>query len=49
MVAPIAWRDDALELLDQTRLPAEEHWLRCTTADDVADAIPGWPCAARPQ
>ena len=39
MVAPIAWRRDALELLDQTRLPAEEAWLRCTTADDVADAI----------
>jgi methylthioribose-1-phosphate isomerase len=39
MVAPIAWRDDALELLDQTRLPLEEHWLRCTTADEVADAI----------
>ena len=39
MVAPIAWREDALELLDQTRLPAEEHWLRCTSAEDVADAI----------
>ena len=39
MVAPIVWRDDALELLDQTRLPAEEHWLRCTSAEDVADAI----------
>jgi methylthioribose-1-phosphate isomerase len=39
MVAPIAWRDDALELLDQTRLPAEERWLRCTTPTDVADAI----------
>jgi methylthioribose-1-phosphate isomerase len=39
MVAPVAWKDDALELLDQTRLPAEEVWLRCTSADDVADAI----------
>jgi len=39
MVAPIVWRDDALELLDQTRLPAEEHWLRCASAEDVADAI----------
>ena len=39
MVAPVAWKDDALELLDQTRLPAEEVWLRCTTEDDVADAI----------
>jgi methylthioribose-1-phosphate isomerase len=39
MVAPIAWNDDALELLDQTRLPADEVWLRCTSAADVADAI----------
>jgi methylthioribose-1-phosphate isomerase len=39
MVTPIIWRDDALELLDQTRLPHEEHWLRCTSAEDVADAI----------
>jgi methylthioribose-1-phosphate isomerase len=39
MVTPIVWRDDALELLDQTRLPHEEHWLLCTRADDVADAI----------
>ena len=39
MVAPLAWSDDALELLDQTRLPSEEVWLRCTSAEDVADAI----------
>jgi methylthioribose-1-phosphate isomerase len=39
MAAPIAWRENALELLDQTRLPAEEVWLRCTTAGDVAGAI----------
>src|SRR4051812_14880026 len=39
MFAPIAWREDALELLDQTRLPADEVWLRCTTAADVAAAI----------
>jgi methylthioribose-1-phosphate isomerase len=39
MVAPIAWNDDALQLLDQTRLPAEEVWLRCTSADDVAASI----------
>lgn len=36
---PIAWRDGALELLDQTRLPAEEAWLRCTEVEQVADAI----------
>jgi methylthioribose-1-phosphate isomerase len=39
MAAPVAWKDDALELLDQTRLPGEEVWLRCTTAEDVAAAI----------
>ena len=39
MVTPIVWRDDALELLDQTRLPHEEQWLRCVSAGDVADAI----------
>jgi methylthioribose-1-phosphate isomerase len=39
MVAPLAWTDDALELLDQTRLPSEEVWLRCTSAEEVADAI----------
>ena len=39
MFAPVAWKEDALELLDQTRLPAEEVWLRCTSANDVADAI----------
>lgn len=39
MVASIAWRDDTLELLDQTRLPAEERRLRCTSADEVAGAI----------
>jgi methylthioribose-1-phosphate isomerase len=36
---PVAWKDGALELLDQTRLPSEEVWLRCTSAEDVAGAI----------
>jgi methylthioribose-1-phosphate isomerase len=39
MIVPVAWRDDTLELLDQTRLPGEEVWLSCTSAGDVADAI----------
>ena len=39
MVSPLRWRDGALEILDQTRLPAEESWLHCKTPDDVADAI----------
>ena len=37
--SPIRWRDDRLELLDQTRLPVEETWLRCTRPEEVADAI----------
>ncbi len=35
----IAWRDGALELIDQTRLPAELLSLRLTTVPDVIDAI----------
>jgi methylthioribose-1-phosphate isomerase len=38
-VSPITWRDGALHLLDQRRLPAEEAWLRCETPEQVADAI----------
>jgi methylthioribose-1-phosphate isomerase len=39
VTSPIRWRDGVLELLDQTRLPAEEAWLRCETPEQVADAI----------
>lgn len=35
----IAWRDGALELIDQTRLPAELVSLRLATVPDVIDAI----------
>lgn len=41
-IAPCRWRGDAsgyLEVLDQTRLPNEERWLRCETDDDVVGAI----------
>ena len=37
--SPIAWREGALALLDQTRLPAEEVWLDCRRPQDVAGAI----------
>jgi methylthioribose-1-phosphate isomerase len=37
--SPLAWRDGALLLLDQTRLPAAEAWLECRTPEQVADAI----------
>jgi methylthioribose-1-phosphate isomerase len=38
-VSPLRFHDGALELLDQTLLPAEERWLRCERAEQVADAI----------
>jgi methylthioribose-1-phosphate isomerase len=37
--SPLRWEEGALLLLDQTRLPAEEVWLRCTAPAEVADAI----------
>src|SRR4051794_18848237 len=38
-VKPLRFGDGALLMLDQTALPAEERWLRCESAADVADAI----------
>jgi methylthioribose-1-phosphate isomerase len=35
----VAWRDGAVELLDQTLLPTVETTLRCTTVDALVDAI----------
>jgi methylthioribose-1-phosphate isomerase len=37
--SPIRWRDDHLELIEQTLLPHREEWLECHTAEVVADAI----------
>src|SRR5258708_5320203 len=39
VVRPIRWRGEALEVLDQRRLPAAQVWLRCQTVEDVARAI----------
>jgi methylthioribose-1-phosphate isomerase len=39
MLSPVRFAGGALHLLDQTRLPAEERWLACTTPGEVADAI----------
>src|SRR5436853_449501 len=39
MFSPLRWQDGALAILDQTRLPAEEAWLRCETPEDAAAAI----------
>ncbi len=38
-LSPLAWRDGALWLLDQTRLPAEELWIACRRPEEVAAAI----------
>ena len=39
MRAAVAWTGDAVEIIDQTLLPAEERVLRLTTPEEVVDAI----------
>ncbi|HEY4531145.1 MAG TPA: S-methyl-5-thioribose-1-phosphate isomerase, partial [Luteimonas sp.] len=38
-IRPIRWTGDALELLDQRRLPFETAYVACTDSDAVASAI----------
>ena len=38
-IRPIRWTGDALELLDQRKLPFEVEYVRCETSDEVAAAI----------
>ncbi|MFP7721653.1 S-methyl-5-thioribose-1-phosphate isomerase [Lysobacter sp. A3-1-A15] len=38
-VRPIRWTGDALELLDQRKLPFTVEYVRCETSDEVAGAI----------
>ena len=38
-VEPFRWEDGALLVLDQRALPGEERWIRCETAEQVADCI----------
>jgi methylthioribose-1-phosphate isomerase len=38
-IRPIRWTGDALELLDQRKLPFDTEYLTCRTSDDVAAAI----------
>jgi len=38
-IRPLRFAGDALEILDQTRLPGEEVWLRLTTPAQVVEAI----------
>lgn len=35
----IEWHDEAVRLIDQTRLPQEEHYLVITDVDDLVEAI----------
>jgi len=37
--SPLRWSGEALELLDQTRLPGEEVWLSCREPEQIAGAI----------
>jgi methylthioribose-1-phosphate isomerase len=39
MVETIQWKDDAVVLIDQTRLPLEEKYVTCRTYEEVAAAI----------
>ena len=38
-IEPIRWQDDLAIILDQTRLPAEEVYLRCERVEELAGAI----------
>ena len=38
-VRPIHWTGDALELLDQRKLPFATEYLACNDSDEVASAI----------
>ena len=39
MLPTIAWEDDAVVMIDQRKLPAQETYVRCKTAPEVASAI----------
>src|SRR3989441_7957123 len=39
MLPTIEWRDDAVVMIDQRKLPASEIYVSCKTAQEVAKAI----------
>src|SRR6187200_1275769 len=39
MLPTIEWKDDAVVMIDQRKLPATEVYVTCRTANDVAKAI----------
>src|SRR5215475_10838755 len=48
MVPTVEWQEDAVVMIDQRRLPAEEVYLRCTSHLEVADAIKGMAISGAP-
>ena len=39
MLPTIDWQDDMVVMVDQRKLPAQELYVRCRTAQEVAKAI----------
>jgi methylthioribose-1-phosphate isomerase len=39
MIKTLEWTDGGVRFLDQTKLPSEETYVTCATAEEVADAI----------
>jgi len=39
MLPTIEWRDDAVVMIDQRKLPGEEIYVHCKTVAEVAKAI----------
>ena len=39
MLPTIDWQDGAVVMVDQRKLPAQEVYVRCKTANEVAKAI----------
>ena len=39
MLPTIEWQDDVIVMVDQRKLPAQEIYVRCSTAPEVASAI----------
>ena len=39
MLPTIEWKDDAVVMIDQRKLPASEVYVTCKTAKEVAKAI----------
>ena len=48
MVETIEWKDGAVVMIDQTRLPREERFVHCKTYEEVAEAIRGMEIRGAP-